>query len=143
MNQNIEELIALLRAEMERAIRSENENLTRDGRLAWYWSYIGALDMAHQLGLITDERLQELYEEVEPLKGEFLKEGEMRPDKQKEIREAVIKKPRVKPIWVCLDGEKVSGIIVPADSDLVKLADSWKSILAKNHPGKEVTIKEG
>lgn len=71
MNQNIEELIALMRAEMERAIRSENENLTRDGRLAWYWSYIGGLDMAHQLGLITDEHLQELYDEVEPLKALF------------------------------------------------------------------------
>lgn len=71
MNQNIEELIAFLRAEAERAIRSKNENLTRDGRLAWYWSYIGGLDMANQLGLITDERFQELYEEVEPLKALF------------------------------------------------------------------------
>ena len=37
-------------------------------RLAWYWSYIGALDMAQQLGVITDKRRQELYKEVEDLK---------------------------------------------------------------------------
>lgn len=137
MRQDVEKIIALLRAEMERAIRSENENLTRDGRLAWYWSYIGALDMAHQLGLITDERLQELYEEVEPLKDfdNTQKEGAVR-------EEAVIEKSGRKSVWVCLDGEEVSGIIVPADSDLVKLLDDWKSTLAKNHPGKKVTIKE-
>ncbi len=78
MRQDVEKIIALLRAEMERAIRSENENLTRDGRLAWYWSYIGALDMAHQLGLITDKHLQELYEEVEDLR-----KVAMRPDEEK------------------------------------------------------------
>ena len=57
-----------MRAEAEHAIRSENDNQTRDGRLAWYWSYIGALDMAQQLGMITDKRRQELYKEVEDLK---------------------------------------------------------------------------
>lgn len=67
MKQNVEELIATMRAEAERAIRSENDNQTRDGRLAWYYSYIGALDMAFELGLITDERRQELYKEVECL----------------------------------------------------------------------------
>ena len=68
MDQNVEKLIAAMRAEAERAIRSENDNQTRDGRLAWYWSYIGALDMAQQLGVITDKRRQELYKEVEDLK---------------------------------------------------------------------------
>ena len=36
----------------------------RDGRVAWYWSFIGSLDMARQLGLITEERRQELYEKA-------------------------------------------------------------------------------
>ena len=61
MDQNVEKLIAAMRAEAERAIRSDNDNQTREGRLAWYWSYIGALDMAQQLGMITDKRRQELY----------------------------------------------------------------------------------
>lgn len=65
---NVEKLIAAMRAEAERAIRSKNENQTRDGKIAWYWSYIGALDMAQQLGMITDKRRQELYEEVKDLK---------------------------------------------------------------------------
>jgi len=68
MDQNVEKLIAAMRAEAERAIRSDNDNQTREGRLAWYWSYIGALDMAQQLGVITDKRRQELYKEVEDLK---------------------------------------------------------------------------
>ena len=57
-----------MRAEAEQSIRSENPNVTQDSRLAWYWSYIGALDMAQQLGMITDKRRQELYKEVEYLK---------------------------------------------------------------------------
>ena len=68
MDQNVEKLIAAMRAEAERAIRSENDNQTREGRLAWYWSYIGALDMAQQLGMITDKRRPELCKEVEDLK---------------------------------------------------------------------------
>lgn len=68
MDQNVEKLIAAMRAEAERAIRYGNDNQKREGRLAWYWSYIGALDMAQQLGMITDKRRQELYKEVEDLK---------------------------------------------------------------------------
>ena len=68
MDQNVEKLITNLRREAEHAIRSINENQTWDGRLAWYWSYIGAVDMAKELGLITDQRRQELYKEVEDLK---------------------------------------------------------------------------
>lgn len=67
MDQNVEKLITAMRAEAENAIRSINDNQTRDGRLAWYWSYIGAVDMAKELGLITDQRRQELYKEVEDL----------------------------------------------------------------------------
>lgn len=68
MDQNVEKLIAAMQAEAERAIRYGNDNQTRESRLAWYWSYIGALDMAQQLGMITDKRRQELYKEVEDLK---------------------------------------------------------------------------
>ena len=67
-DKDVEKLIAAMRAEAERTIQSENENQTRDGRLAWYWSYIGALDMAQQLGMITDKRRQKFYKEVENLK---------------------------------------------------------------------------
>ena len=73
MDKNVEKLITAMREEAEREIRSESESKTRDGRLAWYWSYIGALDMAQQLGVITDKRRQELYKEVENLK-ELVKE---------------------------------------------------------------------
>ena len=68
MDKNVEKLVADMKAEAERAIRSDNENLTRDGRLAWYWSYVGALDMARQLGMVTDKRRQELYGEAEGMK---------------------------------------------------------------------------
>ena len=65
---NVEKLIAAMRAEAERSIRSQNDHQTRDGRLAWYWSYIGAVDMAQQLGMISDQRRQELCAEVADLK---------------------------------------------------------------------------
>ncbi len=39
-----------------------------DGRVTWYWSFIGSLDMARQLGLITEERRQELYEKAKEMK---------------------------------------------------------------------------
>ena len=68
MDQNVEKLIAAMGAEAERAIQSKNENQTQDGRLARYWSYIGTLDMAQQLGMITDKRRQEFYKEAEDLK---------------------------------------------------------------------------
>ena len=37
-------------------------------RVVWYWSFIGSLDMARQLGLITEERCQELYEKAKEMK---------------------------------------------------------------------------
>lgn len=49
----------------------------------------------------------------------------------------------LKTLWIYLNGEKLTGVIAPAGSDPGKLIDHWKSILAKTHPGKEVTIKEG
>ncbi len=68
MEMNVEKLIAAMRAEAERSIKSENPNQTRDGRLAWYWSYIGALDMARQLGVITELRRQKLHHEALEIK---------------------------------------------------------------------------
>lgn len=37
-------------------------------KAAWYWTYIGGLDMLQQLGLINDERRQRLYQQVAELK---------------------------------------------------------------------------
>lgn len=66
-NLNIETLIASMREETARMVK---EAARHEGKVAWYWSYIGALDMAQQLGLITDKRRQELYKEAEELKPE-------------------------------------------------------------------------
>ena len=51
-----------------RSGRSAKPSLTPEARVAWYWSYIGAVDMAHQLEFITDARRLELYDEVKRLK---------------------------------------------------------------------------
>ena len=56
-----------MRGETERNIR---EAKTQAGAVAWYWTQIGAIDMARQLGLITEERRHQLYEEMKPLKPE-------------------------------------------------------------------------
>lgn len=68
MDNNVEKLLADMRSEAEHAIRSDNPNASRDCRVAWYWSYIGSVDMAQQLGLVTEQRQRELYAEVEELK---------------------------------------------------------------------------
>lgn len=65
MRGEVEQLIAETRAETERAIQLNSQ--TRDGRQAWYWSYIGGVDMLRQLDLITDQRRQELYAEAREL----------------------------------------------------------------------------
>ena len=61
----MEKLIASMQAETERMVK---EAKSQDSKAAWYWFHIGALDMARQLGLIKDQRRQELYKEVEDLK---------------------------------------------------------------------------
>ena len=58
-DQNVETLLASMMEETRRMIAASSKE---DGRVAWYWSFIGSLDMARQLGLITEERRQELYE---------------------------------------------------------------------------------
>ena len=64
-NQNVETLLASMMEETRRMIATSSKE---DGRVAWYWSFIGSLDMARQLGLITEERRQELYEKAKEMK---------------------------------------------------------------------------
>ena len=54
---NIETLLESMKEESVREIRRCGSYASKT---AWYWSYIGALDMARQLRLITEERRQEL-----------------------------------------------------------------------------------
>lgn len=44
------------------------DHLSPEAKAAWYWTYIGGLDMLQQLGLISDERRQWLYQQVADLK---------------------------------------------------------------------------
>lgn len=70
-DKTIEKLLASMKAETERGIHNAK---ARDGRAAWYWTYIGALDMAQQIGAIDDTRRQQLYKEAESLKEAIGKE---------------------------------------------------------------------
>ena len=63
---NIETLLAAMQQEASRSIK--NPGASEASRLAWYWSHIGSIDLARQLGLISEKRRQELYEEMQPLK---------------------------------------------------------------------------
>ena len=63
---DVEQVIAGLKSEAIREITKENAR--PEAQLAWYWTYIGSLDMAQQLGLINDARRQALYREVEQFK---------------------------------------------------------------------------
>ena len=63
---DVEEVIAGLKRETVREITKKD---ARPGaQLAWYWTYIGSLDMVQQLGLINDTRRQQLYREVAQFK---------------------------------------------------------------------------
>ena len=64
---DVEQVIAGLKSETIREITRENAR--PEVQLAWYWTYIGSLDMAQQLGLINDARRQALYREVEQFSG--------------------------------------------------------------------------
>lgn len=61
---NVEQVIAGMRKETVHEITKEGASL--NAQLAWYWTYIGSLDMAFMLGLIDDTRRQELYGEIKP-----------------------------------------------------------------------------
>lgn len=63
---NVEQVIAGMRDETIREIGKDT--ISAAAQVAWYWSYIGALDMAQQLGLIDDTRRQTLYREAEKFK---------------------------------------------------------------------------
>ena len=59
---DVEQVIAGMRDETFREI--SKDTISAAAQLAWYWSYLGSLDMAQQLGLIDDTRRQELYHEA-------------------------------------------------------------------------------
>lgn len=65
MEKNVEILLASMRRETERCMQPP---ASYAARLAWYWTFIGSVDMARQMGLITDTRRQEIYKEVAHLK---------------------------------------------------------------------------
>ncbi len=67
---NVEELLALMKDETIRGIRQAS---SYSARVAWYWTHIGAIEMARQLDLITEERQQELEQDFRAFKPE--KEG--------------------------------------------------------------------
>lgn len=66
MDVNIEVKLESMRSEAERCICNPESSYA--ARTAWYWTHLGALDLARQLGLITEERRQQLYDEFKPLK---------------------------------------------------------------------------
>ena len=63
---SVETLLSSMRQEAARNIR--DPKASGASRLAWYWSHIGAIDLARQMGVITEDRRQALYEEMRPLK---------------------------------------------------------------------------
>lgn len=58
--ENVEKLLATMRREATGMI---HEASTYEGKMAWYHSHLGSLDFARQMGLITEERRQQLYKE--------------------------------------------------------------------------------
>lgn len=67
-DKDIEKILFNTRREAENTIKSINPNAARDCRVAWYWTYIGEIDMAVHLGPITDKRRKELYADAEELR---------------------------------------------------------------------------
>lgn len=57
-----EEHLEAMKAESLRMIHSTETSSTKH---AWYYSHLGSIDFARQMGLISEERRQELYEEFE------------------------------------------------------------------------------
>ena len=60
---DVEQVIEGMKKETIYMITQKGASL--ESQLAWYWTYIGSLDMAFMLGLIDDKRRQALYGEVE------------------------------------------------------------------------------
>ena len=65
MDLDVEKRLASMK---EEAVREINRTKSLDAKLAWYWSHIGALDLARQLDHITEDRRLELYHEFEQYK---------------------------------------------------------------------------
>ena len=102
---NVEQVIASMRDETIREIGKDT--ISAAAQVAWYWSYIGALDMAQQLGLIDDTRRQELYHEVETFKpvcevravqpGDYLAAAEMSTEQNYNQIDGIINNEAPKP----------------------------------------------
>lgn len=67
---NVEGLIASMWDETKRSLARPGATETQ--RAAWYYSHLGSLDMARQMGAITEERRLELYHEAQ----QYIKGGE-------------------------------------------------------------------
>ena len=63
---DVEQVIEGMKKETIYMITQKGASLK--SQLAWYWTYIGSLDMAFMLGLIDDKRRQALYGEVKKYK---------------------------------------------------------------------------
>ena len=63
---DVEQVIEGMKKETIYMITQKGASL--ESQLAWYWTYIGSLDMAFMLGLIDDKRRHALYGEVEKYK---------------------------------------------------------------------------
>lgn len=59
---NAENILEAMKRETLHAIESAERE---EARKAWYYSHLGSLDFARQIGLITEERRQQLYKEFQ------------------------------------------------------------------------------
>lgn len=59
---NAEYILEVMKRETIHAIESAER---QEARKAWYYSHLGSLDFARQIGLITEERRQQLYKEFQ------------------------------------------------------------------------------
>lgn len=66
MGNNADKQLAVMR--QQAAWEIHKPDLMPEARAAWYWSYIGAVDMARMMNFITEERRRELYQMAEELK---------------------------------------------------------------------------
>lgn len=62
----IEQRLATLLQETRREI--SKPGISPEAKFAWYWTFIGAVDLARQLDFITDERRLEIYDAAKELK---------------------------------------------------------------------------
>ena len=58
--ENTEKLLGVMKAE---AVRMIKNSAIQETRKAWYYSHLGSIDFARQIGLITEEHRQQLYKE--------------------------------------------------------------------------------